>query len=176
VSISRLSILSYSFARSYHGGKLGKMYIETLYMVSSNCVWIYNYLKEKRRWKMLMCNCCCGILHSHTMLLMKKADSKTVYVCMYNLLFMICIINVYIWSVHAICILMYSLLHETKQSVLCYRGKWSKIYIKLFMIPSLSFPLVSRYIQNDDAEIEVNISVIKYFKYVMHFADDLSII
>ena len=47
------------------------------------------------------------------MLLMKKADSKTVYVCMYNLLFMIYIINVYIWSVHAICILMYSLLHET---------------------------------------------------------------
>ena len=43
------------------------------------------------------------------------------------------------------------------------------------MILSLSFPLVSRYIQND-AEIEVNIFVIKYFKYVMHFADDLSII
>lgn len=59
---------------------------------------------------MLTCNCCCGILHSHTMLLMKKADSKTVYVCMYNLLFMIYIINVYIWSVHAICILIYSLL------------------------------------------------------------------
>lgn len=38
------------------------------------------------------------------------------------------------------------------------------------------FPLVSRCIQNDDAETEVNIFVIKYFKYVMHFADDLSII
>ena len=47
---------------------------------------------------MLTYNYRCGILHNHSMLLIKKADSKTVYVsvCMYNLLFIMYIINVYV--------------------------------------------------------------------------------
>lgn len=32
-------------------GEIKEMYTETLYMVSSNCVWIYDYLKEKKKMK-----------------------------------------------------------------------------------------------------------------------------
>lgn len=40
-------MLFYSFARCYHGGKLGKGYMSSLCVISYNCLWIYNALKIK---------------------------------------------------------------------------------------------------------------------------------
>lgn len=54
------------------------------------------------------------------------------------------------------------------------KGELSKIYLKMFMIPLLYcfFPLVSRNIQDDDGEAEVNIFAVECLKHVMHLARD----